>query len=277
MNDSLTTLIQLALSEDVGAGDITTAATIDPTAKGTAVIRAKEALVVAGLDVARAVCATVDPELSWRSHMQDGDHLAPGKTLAAMSGRLASILIAERTALNFLQRLSGIATLTARFIAAVKGTNVQILDTRKTTPGWRSLERAAVRAGGGANHRQGLFDRYLIKNNHITAAGGIARAIEQVKQKRQPNILLEVEARTLAEVDVAVAHGVDIILLDNMTVTDVRTAVKQVAGRATLEVSGNITLASVRSYAETGVDCISVGSLTHSAPAADLHLIVMER
>lgn len=272
--DHLSTLIKLALEEDVGTGDITSRAIIKPEQQGTAQIRAKAPTVVAGLDVAQQVFRTVDHKLHWTSNSRNGDSIALGTVLAVIAGSLSSILTAERTALNFLQHLSGIATFTHRFVEAVRGTNVAILDTRKTLPGWRTLEKTAVRLGGGTNHRLGLFDRYLIKNNHIAIAGGIQKAIHQVRQKQLKDILIEVETQTLVQVTDALKGNADIIMLDNMSYEDIRKAVAMVGGRAKLEVSGNIDLSTVAIYAATGVDFISVGSITHSAPAADLHLII---
>ena len=280
MKDPLSTLIDLALAEDVGTGDVTTTAIIDRASRGHASLRAKSSLVVSGLDMAQRVFLTVDQDLSWKPLCRDGDHVSPGTILAEIDGVLASLLTAERTALNFLQHLSGIATLTARFVAAVEGTKAKILDTRKTLPGWRQLEKQAVRHGGGINHRQGLYDRYLIKNNHITAAGSLREAIARIHRIRNPKLLLEVETQTLDDVRKAVEANVNVIMLDNMSIDHVREAVKLVhTGGARppapfMEVSGNITLENVRSYAETGADCISVGALTHSAPAIDIHLII---
>ena len=239
MTDHLATLIKLALEEDVGSGDITTAATVDPDLRGSAVLRAKSPLVVAGLQPAREVFSAVDDDLVWISHIHEGDRVDAGTTLATISGRLASILTAERVALNFLQKLSGIATLTRRFVDAVRGTEVQILDTRKTTPGWRTLEKKAVTAGGGLNHRLGLFDRYLIKNNHIAAAGGLRPALHLVKKIKHPDLQIEVEAHSVQDAIIAAREGVDIIILDNFSVEDVREAVKLVksGGAPCLEVS----------------------------------------
>ncbi|MBI4126567.1 MAG: carboxylating nicotinate-nucleotide diphosphorylase, partial [Deltaproteobacteria bacterium] len=238
---NLQVLIKLALEEDIGSGDITTQATIDPKRQGTAIIHAKTPLVVAGLCVAETVFSTVDKKLAWSTNTKDGDRVQAGTALAHIRGPLASILTAERTALNFLQRLSGIATLTRTFVDAVAGTNVKILDTRKTTPGWRALEKGAVRAGNGTSHRMGLYDRYLIKNNHITAVGSLEKAMRSClldcrarglrradnSHRSGPHApLIEVEVRTLKEAIIAAKAGVDIIMLDNMTVAQVREAVK---------------------------------------------------
>lgn len=267
-------LIAMACKEDIDAGDITTSAIVSPQAAGQAVIRSKESIIVCGLEVARAVFARVDSELLWRPCCRDGDRGEPGSPLAIVQGRLGSILTAERIALNFLQHLSGVATTTRQFVEAISGTNAKILDTRKTLPGYRALQKYAVRIGGGENHRCGLFDRSLIKHNHIAAAGGMREAIDRVNRKRTQGILLEVEARTLDDVIIACNASVDIILLDNMTPDLVASAVDLVNQRVKLEVSGNITLANAVAYARTGVDSISVGCITHSAKAADIHMVV---
>lgn len=276
MMNHLDHLIQLALSEDVGSGDITTNVIIDPDAHGTAEIRTKEPCIIAGIDIAQKVFQTLDTNMQWKVFCHNGDALEKGKTIAQLSGKLSTILIGERIALNFLQHLSGVATFTNRFVKAIAGTKAKILDTRKTLPGWRALEKEATKLGGATNHRMGLYDRYLIKNNHIAAAGGIREAIARVQQKRKKEILLEVETRTIKEVLLAIEANVDMIMLDHFSVEEVKKAVKEIVGRVKLEVSGNITLENVRSYAETGVDCISVGSITHSAPAADIHLIIQQ-
>jgi nicotinate-nucleotide pyrophosphorylase (carboxylating) len=272
--DHLDQLIKMALDEDIGEKDITTEAVVDPKLTSTARIVAKQKLVVAGLDIAKRVFLTVDPSIEWDAKHEDGDFVEAKKILATVRGSVASLLTAERTALNFLQHLSGIATTTNLFAKTIAHTNVKILDTRKTTPGMRALEKHAVLMGDGYNHRMGLFDRYLIKNNHIAIAGSICKAIERVKQKQKPGILLEVEASTLEEVKEAINCGVDIIMLDNMSIADVREAVNIVKGKAKLEVSGNISLENITHYATTGVDFISVGAITHSAPAADIHMVL---
>lgn len=272
--DHIDQLIRLALDEDIGDNDITTDAIVDPNLVGTARIVAKEHLVVAGLDIARRVFLAVDADMKWDARHEDGDHCEAKKILAVASGRFSSLLKAERTALNFLQRLSGIATMTNVFAKTIAHTKVKILDTRKTTPGMRAIEKHAVLMGDGYNHRMGLYDRYLIKNNHIAIAGSINDAVGRVLKKRKPGVLIEVEAQSLDEVKEALSSGVDIIMLDNMSATDVREAVKLVSGKAKLEVSGNITLENITHYASTGVDFISVGAITHSAPAADIHMIL---
>jgi nicotinate-nucleotide pyrophosphorylase (carboxylating) len=227
--------------------------------------------VIAGLGVAEAVFRRVDHELAWRSLATDGDRREPGP-VAVLEGAVASILTGERVALNFLGRLSGVATLTAHYVAAVEGTGVQILDTRKTTPGLRSLEKQAVAAGGGRNHRFGLHDAVLVKENHAASAGGVGEATRRALEGAPAGVPVEVECATQREVDEALDAGAGRILLDNMSPADLRRAVERVAGRAELEASGRVTLENVREIAETGVDFVSVGALTHSAPALDVSL-----
>ncbi|MBF0509429.1 MAG: carboxylating nicotinate-nucleotide diphosphorylase [Deltaproteobacteria bacterium] len=264
-------LITQALAEDVGVGDETTRLTVPPDLYGRAEITTKQSLTVAGLPVCARVFEIVDNRCVFKSFLTDGMDAANGALLAEISGPVNSILTAERTALNFLQRLSGIATLTRAYVEAVAGTSVHIVDTRKTTPGWRAIEKYAVRMGGGRNHRYGLFDGILIKDNHIKAAGGVAQAIAKALAQRVHLHRVEVEVTNLEELAAAVAAGAEVIMLDNMTVDQVIQAAKS-AGGVPLEVSGNINLNTVRSYAETGVDFISVGAVTHSAPAADISL-----
>jgi nicotinate-nucleotide pyrophosphorylase (carboxylating) len=274
-------LIERALAEDLGDGDLTTRAVVPEGGRARAVIRQKEPGVIAGLDAARTVFEHVDPELDWVAHCPQGLWREAG-VVAEISGSAASILAAERVALNFLGRLSGIATLTARYVRAVDGTRAQILDTRKTTPGLRELEKAAVRAGGGASHRSGLYDGILVKENHAALAGGVGEAArlaveaapELGRATGRDSILVEIECATLAEVEDALAAGVPRILLDNMTPDELRRAVELAEGRAELEASGGISLETVRAVAETGVDYVSVGALTHSAPALDVSLLI---
>jgi nicotinate-nucleotide pyrophosphorylase (carboxylating) len=272
--DHISELVKLALDEDVGDSDITSDAIVDAKLSATAKIVAKEHLVVAGLDIAKRVFETVDPALIWDSNHEDGEHCEAKKILATVKGRARSLLAAERTAVNFLQHLSGIATVTSTFVKTVADTKVKILDTRKTTPGMRALEKHAVLMGHGMNHRMGLYDRYLIKGNHIAIAGSIAEAIKKCKKERKAGVLLEVETKTMDEVGEALSAGVDIIMLDNMSVAQVREAANAIKGKAKIEVSGNITLENVLSYATAGVDFISVGAITHSAPAADIHMVL---
>ena len=280
---ALHALVAWALREDVGTGDVTSAAIVAAEAVGRGRIRAKEAGVLAGWDAARATFLAADPALDLRAHLQDGDALAVGDCVATLVGRIRSILIAERVALNFLQRLSGIASLTARFCDAVAGSGVRILDTRKTTPGLRWLEKEAVRCGGGVNHRVGLFDAIMIKDNHSAAAGGLAEALRRARRAHPAGgqagaaaLPLIVEARDPAEVEIALTGEVDRILLDNFAPAQIAAAVRRVAAspppRPQIEVSGGVRLENVREYALPGVDFISIGALTHSAPALDLAL-----
>jgi nicotinate-nucleotide pyrophosphorylase (carboxylating) len=273
-----TSLIEAALSEDVGDGDRTSEWTVPAESRSEAVIVAKQRLTVAGLTVAAEVFRAVDAGLSVGFRSGDSDDVEQGDVVMAIAGPTRSLLTAERTALNFLGRLSGIATLTRAFVARVEGTGARIVDTRKTTPGWRALEKMAVRAGGGSNHRMGLDDMVLVKDNHIAAAGGLTAAIERIRRNND-GLPVEVEVRTEDELDEALEAGVKRILLDNMDPDRLRAAVSLVRERAgesvTLEASGNVTLETVRDVAETGVDLISVGALTHSAAAADFSLQVI--
>lgn len=266
-------LVARALAEDVGSGDVTTEATVPADARGRATITQKAPGVVFGLDVAAEAFRQTDPEVEIERPVAEGAWNEPGTVVMRLTGRAGAILTAERTALNFMQRLSGIATLTARYVRAVEGTGARILDTRKTTPGLRALEKAAVVAGGGVSHRFGLYDMVLIKENHIAAAGGIGPAVRAARE-RAPGLPLEVECRTAEEVREALEAGAPRLLLDNMTPGQIAAIVAEVSGRAELEASGGIHLDTVRSVAETGVDFISVGALTHSAPALDLSLIL---
>lgn len=278
--------IDIALAEDLGAGDLTTQAVVPDGARARARIEQRAPGVVAGLGVAQAVFERIDPSVAFEALAPEGEWREPG-VLAEISGAAASILAGERVALNFLGRLSGVATLTARYVQAVEGTGARILDTRKTTPGLRELEKQAVRAGGGVSHRSGLYDAILVKENHAALAGGVGeatrRALEAARERspaggRSPadrgGVTVEVECATLAEVEAALAAGVARVLLDNMGVDELRQAVELAAGRTELEASGGITLDSVRAVAETGVDYISVGALTHSAPALDVSLLL---
>ena len=274
-DDELTELASRALREDVGGGDVTTVATVAAEARARALITQKAAGAIFGLDVAETCFALLDPDVSFERLAQEGSWREQGGPVLSLEGSACALLTGERTALNFLGRLSGIATLAARFVREVEGTGTVVLDTRKTTPGLRQLEKAAVAAGGATNHRVGLFDAILIKENHIAAAGGIAQAVARVRESA-PQLAgtLEVEVRSAQEIDEALAIGAPRLLLDNMSVAELSAAVAQVAGRAKLEASGNVTLANVRERALTGVDFISVGALTHAAPALDLSLIL---
>jgi len=264
--------VERALNEDVGDGDITTAATVPADARARAGITQKAPGVVFGLDAAEETFRALDPRIQVDRVSPEGQWRDGGPVLE-LEGSARSILTGERTALNFLQRLSGVATLTARCVKAVEGTGARILDTRKTTPGLRVLEKAAVAAGGGTNHRAGLYDAILIKENHAAIAGGVGEAVRKALAQN-PDVPLEVECRTLEEVDEALAAGAPRILLDNMSVEQLRGAVERVDGRAELEASGGVTLETLKAIAGTGVDFVSVGALTHSAPALDLSLIL---
>ncbi|RLE29812.1 carboxylating nicotinate-nucleotide diphosphorylase [Candidatus Acetothermia bacterium] len=264
-------LIELALAEDVGSGDLTTESTIPEGRSGQAAIVAKAHGVLAGLPVAAEVFRRVDARIGFEALALDGEPVAPGDVVARLQGPLPGILTAERTALNFLARLSGIATTTARFVDAVAPYKAVILDTRKTTPGWRLLEKYAVRCGGGRNHRLGLYDMVLIKDNHIAACGSISEAVRRVRAAGG-EVPIEVEVRTLEELEEALGLGVDRILLDNMDQATLREAVHLAGGKVPLEASGGITLENVAQVAACGVDFISVGAITHSAPALDLSL-----
>jgi nicotinate-nucleotide pyrophosphorylase (carboxylating) len=257
----------------VGDGDVTTAATVPEAARARALIRQKAPGVIYGLGVAVDVFRAVDPSIVASSLVSEGEWREDGGPVLALEGSARAILTGERTALNFLARLSGVATMAARCVQAVSGTGATILDTRKTTPGLRALEKAAVAAGGASNHRFGLFDAILIKENHAALAGGVGEAV-RLARAYAPGLPLEVECRTLAEVDEALAAGAGRILLDNMSVSGLREAVAHVAGRARLEASGGVTVSTLRDIAGTGVDFVSVGALTHSAPALDLSLLL---
>jgi nicotinate-nucleotide pyrophosphorylase (carboxylating) len=264
--------IDRALAEDVGSGDATTEALVPADATGRARLVQKAPGVIAGLLVAEAVFRRVDPSLRWHAHTTEGEW-REGGLIAEVAGHSRSILTGERVALNFLQRLSGVATLTARYVKAVEGTGARILDTRKTTPGLRALEKGAVLAGGGHNHRAGLYDAILVKENHAAMAGGVGEASRRALAAAA-GLPVEVECATLDELDEALAAGVPRILLDNMAPDLMRAAVERAAGRAELEASGGVTLDTVGEIARTGVDFISVGALTHSAPALDISLLL---
>jgi len=267
--DTLERAVRAALAEDVGDGDVTTEATVDPEALGTATLVLREPGVVCGLRAAGTVFDALDHGSVFEPLVEEGAFTEPG-AVAGVSGSLHTILTGERTALNFLGRLSGIATLTRRYVDAVEGTGVAILDTRKTTPGLRALEKHAVATGGGQNHRFGLDDGVLVKDNHLRAAGSIAAAVSRLRAATE--LPVEVECDTLAQVGEALAAGADAILLDNMTLDDLRTAAVLVDGRVRLEASGGVTLETARAIAETGVDEISIGALTHSARSLDVSL-----
>ncbi len=265
-------LINTALNEDIGSGDITTDNLIDAQQIGEGIIIAKEPLVLAGIDIVRRVFNYIDTDIQFRSAMSDGQKADSGDILIQAQGRLAALLKGERTALNFLQRLSGIATQVASHVQALQGKSVRLVDTRKTTPGWRVLEKYAVRVGGGFNHRMGLYDGVLIKDNHIAAVGGVARAIEHIR-KRVPHLVkIEVEVSDLEEVSQALTAGADVIMLDNMALPEVCEAVALIDGAALVEVSGNVTRSDLLDLADAGVDIISMGALTHAARAVDISM-----
>ncbi len=274
--DEIRRHVQSALAEDVGSGDVTSLAIVSAEALAKAFMVAREPLVIAGLDLAEAAFSEISPAIKIVRIARDGQMVKAGQQLMTVEGPARAILSAERVALNFVQRLSGVATLTAQFVEAVKGMRAKILDTRKTTPGWRRLEKYAVTCGGGQNHRLGLFDMVLIKDNHLAALKNespnpIAAAVERARAKYPP-LKIEVEADTVEQVKQAVEAGADIVLLDNMNLTQLRLAVQMAKGRAQTEASGGVNLSTVREIAETGVDFISVGAMTHSARATDIAL-----
>jgi len=265
-------IVKNALAEDIGSGDITTSLTVPAHARTDAVIVSRSVGVLAGIDVARAVFAAVDGRIVFEAMMEDGSEIARDDLIANVQGGATGILTGERVALNLLQRMSGIATLTARYVSLVAHTRARIVDTRKTTPGLRVLEKYAVTAGGGHNHRFGLYDGILIKDNHIAAAGGMRTAVTAAKANAPHTLKIEVEVTDLDELEEAIDSGADAVLLDNMPVETMRRAVEFAAGRVILEASGGVTEENVAVIAGTGVDLISVGALTHSAPALDMSL-----
>jgi nicotinate-nucleotide pyrophosphorylase (carboxylating) len=273
--DGLTALVQRALEEDIGNGDVTTDATVAADARARALIAQKAPGAIYGLQAAETAFALLDPEARFERLVREGAWREDGGPVMSVEGHARALLTAERTALNFLTHLSGVATIAARAARAVEGTGARVLDTRKTTPGLRALEKAAVAAGGASNHRAGLYDAILIKENHIAAAGGISQAIARARE-RAPQLAgsLEVEVRDASEIEQALDAGAPWLLLDNMDDEQLRAAVTQVAGRAELEASGGVTLQTLRARAQTGVDWVSMGALTHSAPALDLSLIL---
>lgn len=271
--DRVRRVVRLALDEDVGSGDVTSEATIPDSARARAVLVAKQELVVAGLDVAREVFRAVDGGARFEPEGEEGQRFFAGTVLAGVSGRARAVLTAERVALNFLQRLSGVATLTRRFVDAVEGTPARIRDTRKTTPLLRFLEKHAVEVGGGVPHREGLDSGLLVKDNHVRLAGSVRQATLRALAGAG-DLPVEVEVETIDQLEEAIAAGAQIVLLDNFTPEDVRGAVARVRGRVPVEVSGGVRLDNVRAYAEAGPDFIAVGALTHSAPAVDISLEV---
>jgi nicotinate-nucleotide pyrophosphorylase (carboxylating) len=265
-------LIQAAIEEDLGRGDVTSEAIMAEPVMSRARLIAKQELVLAGMEVFSEVYAAVDPTVRVEFSCKDGDRLPAGTVMAVLQGRARSLLAGERVALNFLQRLCGIATLTRRYVDAVKAYRAAIVDTRKTTPGWRILEKYAVRVGGGKNHRHDLGDGILIKDNHIVAAGGVGPAVELARKHSHHLLKIEVEVETLEQLEEALRAGAEVIMLDNMPPTLLAEGVKIIGGRALVEASGGISLEGVVEVARTGVDLISIGRLTHSAPAADIHV-----
>jgi nicotinate-nucleotide pyrophosphorylase (carboxylating) len=275
ISHSIDHLIDIALAEDIGPGDITTDYLVPPEHAGQGRIIAKEPMVLAGLDVARSVFVRLDKEVSLSSGHADGDRLQGGETVLEVSGKMAAMLMAERTALNFLQRLSGIATHVQAHVQALGGRNTRLVDTRKTTPGWRALEKYAVRVGGAFNHRMGLYDGVLIKDNHIAAHGDIGTAVERIRSSVHHLVKIEVEVSDFDQLEEALVAEVDVIMLDNMEVDQIREAVKFVAKRALVEVSGGVRLENLAVLADCGVDLISVGALTHGARSVDLSMRIL--
>ncbi len=270
-------LIDTALQEDIGSGDITTEHLVDENIAGVGIIVAKEPLVIAGLDIAQAVFRRLDSDMGFTSDYSDGDTVKTGATVLALEGRMRPLLMGERTALNFLQHLSGIATTVRSYVEQIAHKQVRLVDTRKTTPGWRVLEKYAVRMGGAYNHRMGLYDGVLIKDNHIAACGGITKAIQTVREKISHLVKIEVEVVDIKGAEEAIANGADVIMLDNMDTQQTRDAVTAINKRAIVEVSGNVTLKNLAALADTGVDIISVGALTHSAKSVDLSMRISQK
>lgn len=276
MGKQISNIIKAALNEDIGTGDITTQATVNRKKKGRAQAIAKDDFVIAGMDIFIETFQFLDRNIKVKKLMDNGCRAKKGDVIAEVSGSLSNILQAERVALNIFQRMSGIATLTAKYVEAVRGTKAKILDTRKTMPGLRILDKMAVRIGGGCNHRTGLYDGVLIKDNHIEAAGGITAAVKAQKKSLPRTLKIEVETKNIQEVKEALKCGVDIIMLDNMSVPAMKKAVNLVNGRALLEASGNVSLQKISEIAATGVDLISIGELTHSVRAADISLKIIQ-
>jgi nicotinate-nucleotide pyrophosphorylase (carboxylating) len=265
-------IIEAALKEDMPQGDITSESIIPPASMSKAIILAKGRGVLAGMDVARRVFQKIDPKIRFKKILEDGEMFKKGERLAQIEGSSISLLKGERTALNFLQRMSGIAATTRKFVQAIQGTRAKILDTRKTTPGLRALEKYAVRMGGGLNHRFSLSEMVLIKDNHLRLVSSISEAIKRAKRRAKPGVKIEVEATSLEEVKEAVQGGADMVMLDNMPTEKIKNVVKWVKGRVPLEVSGKVTLAKAKEVASLGVDFISVGSLTHSYKSVDISI-----
>lgn len=269
-------LLEMALREDIGTGDVTSESVVPASVLATATIMSKSDGIIAGLGVAAEILRILDPDVNFRKLVSDGDRVHRGQEVATAEGEARSILTAERTALNFLQRLSGIATMTSEYVRAASGYSAKIIDTRKTTPGWRVLEKYAVRVGGGSNHRFGLYDAVLIKENHIAVAGGVAEAVARARRRIPHTMKIEVEVETLDQVSEAIESGADIIMPDNMDVDEMAEAVKLINGRAIVEASGGIRLKDIPAIAATGVDLISIGALTNAAPPLDISMYIQE-
>lgn len=265
-------LIKIALKEDIGSGDITTDNLVDPDLEGKGVIIAKEPFIIAGLDVACQVFKHLNANVIFIPVYIDGNLVKEGETIATVEGKLRALLLGERTALNFLQRLSGIATCVRSYVDELKNKRVRLVDTRKTTPGWRVLEKYAVRVGGAHNHRMGLYDGVLIKDNHIAACGGIKKAVDRIRTRVSHLVKIEVEVSTLDQVKDALKAGADVIMLDNMSIEQIKEAAAFIDEKALVEVSGNVTKSGLKSLADAGVDIISVGALTHSAGCVDISM-----
>jgi nicotinate-nucleotide pyrophosphorylase (carboxylating) len=270
--NSIQHLIEIALKEDIGSGDITTDNLVDPDLEGKGVIISKEPFVIAGLDVARQVFKHLNAEVIFTSIYSDGNFVEEGDTIATVEGNLRALLSGERTALNFLQRLSGIATCVRSYVDELKNKQVRLVDTRKTTPGWRVLEKYAVRVGGAHNHRMGLYDGVLIKDNHIAACRGIRKAVDRIRTRVSHLVKIEVEVSTLDQVKEALKAGAEVIMLDNMSIGQIKEAAAFINKKALVEVSGNVTKSGLNSLADAGVDIISVGALTHSAGCVDMSM-----
>jgi nicotinate-nucleotide pyrophosphorylase (carboxylating) len=274
---SINHLIKIALEEDIGPGDITTENLIDKNLKGIGEVVTKEPLVIAGLDVARQVFEQLEPDISFRPNFKDGDFIEKGKIVLEVEGKLRVLLMGERTALNFLQHLSGIATHVRSYMDSIANKNVRLVDTRKTTPGLRGLEKYAVRVGGAHNHRMGLYDGVLIKDNHIAVCGGIKKAIESIKDKLSHLVKIEVEVSDLDSIKQALEAGADVIMLDNMDIDQIKEAIEFINGKAVVEISGGVTIDSLNQLADTGVDIISAGALTHSARSVDISMRIRSK
>lgn len=265
-------LIKIALDEDIGPGDITTENLVDAEHTGNGTIVAKESLVIAGIEIAERVFGNLDADLTFDSMCRDGDSIETGETVIRVNGTLQALLMGERTALNFLQRLSGIATHVRSYVQMIGSKNIRLVDTRKTTPGWRALEKYAVRVGGASNHRMGLYDGVLIKDNHIAACGGIEKAVSRIRESVSHLVKIEVEVSNLSEVREVLTARADVIMLDNMDIPQIKEAVALIDGEALVEISGGVTKENFASLADTGVDLISVGALTHAARSVDLSM-----